>query len=81
MYPDYTEQYKRIVETLKRISNDIDSFNNDIYMLQNSLKKSIIINDKVYCYDNFSKIRNNGLDICNTINDNIIPSLNGKING
>lgn len=73
------KRYQNIVYRLRIINSKIDDLNSSISSLENTTKRSLLINDEPYNSEKMSSAKMNLNSIFGTINGSIIPSLINKI--
>lgn len=71
--------YKNAISMLQRINGKITNLNSSIKTLKQTMRSSIIIDDKTIKENNLNNIESNTNAVINNINNSVIPTLNSKI--
>ena len=74
------EKYKNIKYRLNIISNKLENLMDDIDNVKKTSKNTLLIDDKVYNEEEINEIKNKIDSIISTIDNDIIYSINQKIN-
>ncbi len=77
---DQKLKYKQIIDNLTSINQKIDTLSSNIKFLNLTIQNSLMINNHGIEEKEITNIEETLKDISTTINDNIIPSLQAKIN-
>lgn len=73
-------KYSNIIYRLRIINRKLSSLDQSVYLLGNNVGKNILINDTKFKKRDFTNLNTEIKNISSNIQNNIISSLNNKIN-